>query len=98
MSYQNTVRKHRRIAILRHLKDCSEFTSNASILTDVLAGVGVNSTRAQIVTELHWLQEQGMVELVDKGDFVVARATESGVEIATGRATHPDIKRPRAGA
>ncbi|MBM2294688.1 hypothetical protein JQX09_22520 [Sulfitobacter pseudonitzschiae] len=94
MSYAETVRKHRRLGILRHLEACSGYTSNASILTDVLDGVGIASTRDQIVTELTWLRENGFVAYDDNVAFVVVRATQTGVEIALGRSTHPDIQRP----
>lgn len=94
MSYQDTLRRHRRLAILRHLEHCTDYTSNASILTDVLDGVGVTSSRDQVITELAWLQENGFVTLEDKGDFVITEATARGVEIARGRTTHPDIQRP----
>ncbi|MGP9788933.1 VpaChn25_0724 family phage protein [Roseinatronobacter sp. NSM] len=92
--YLATLRKHRRLAILRHLERCSEFTSNASILVDVLRGVGVTSTRSQVITELTWLAENGFTENNDRGDFVITTATERGIEIAQGSATHPDIQRP----
>lgn len=92
--YQATLRKHRRLAILRHLERCSEFTSNASILVDVLRGVGVTSTRSQVITELAWLAENGFTENNDRGDFVITTATERGIEIAQGLTTHPDIQRP----
>lgn len=94
MSYQETIRKHRRLAILRHLEACHDYTSNASILTDVLDGVGVTSSRDQVVTEIAWLKAQGFVRCDERADFVVVEATRSGVEIALGRATHPDIQRP----
>ena len=93
--YSDTLRRHRRLAILRHLSACAEYTSNGSILVDVLRGVGVTSTRAQVTTELAWLDENGMVTLDDRGDFVIAAATGRGVEIARGQASHPDIQRPR---
>lgn len=92
--YAESLRRHRRLAILRHLEACGEYTSNASILVDVLRGVGVTSTRSQVVTELAWLAEQGLVEAVDRGDFVIATATDRGVEIARGLATHPEVQRP----
>lgn len=95
--YRDTVRKHRRLAILRHLEACSGYTSNASILTDVLKGVGVSSTRSQVVTELTWLSDQGFASLEDKGGFVIVTATIPGVEIARGDATHPEIQRPAPG-
>lgn len=94
--YAATVRKHRRLAILRHLEQVSAYTANASILRDVLNGVGVGSTFDQVITEVAWLQENGMVQMYDHGDFVIAEATMRGIEIARGEATHPDIQRPRA--
>lgn len=96
-AYAETLRKHRRIAILRHLEACSEYSSNASILVDVLRGLGITSTRDQVITELTWLKDNGMVELVDHGDFMVATAAVYGIEIAQGVATHPEIQRPRPG-
>ena len=96
MSYATEVQKHKRLAILRHLAECSEYTSNASILGDVLRGVGLVASRDQIVTELTWLKEQAMVSLEDNGGFIVVTATQSGVEIASGITTHPGIQRPRA--
>lgn len=92
--YSETLRKHRRLAILRHLEACAEYTSNASILQSVLSGVGVQSTRDQVVTELAWLREQGMVDYDDRADFLVVIATRRGVEVARGIATHPEIQRP----
>lgn len=94
--YHATIRKHRRLAILRHLEQVSGYTANASILRDVLNGVGVGSTFDQVITELAWLQEQGMVLMQDHGEFVIAEATLRGIETARGEATHPDIQRPRA--
>lgn len=70
--YGDTLRRHRRLSILRHLSACAEYTSNASILVDVLRGVGVPSTRAQVVTELAWLAENGFAAIDDRGDFVIA--------------------------
>lgn len=52
--------------------------------------------RSQVVTELAWLAENGFVETVDRGDFVIATATDRGLEIAQGLVTHPDIQRPNA--
>lgn len=91
--YLDTLRRHRRLAILRHLEASPEYTSNASILQDVLAAVGLRSTRDQVTTEIAWLREQGFV-LAEGEGFVVVTATARGAEIARGLATHPDIQRP----
>lgn len=92
--YAATLRKHRRLAILRHLADCAEYTGNASILQDVLRGLGLPSTRDQVVTELAWLKEQGFVIYEDRAEFIVVTATARGVELARGLASHPDVQRP----
>lgn len=95
MAYTQIVRKHARLAILRHLAECSEYTSNASILSDVLAGVGLRVTRSQVVTDLSWLRDNGFVDFDAQAEFIVVTATVSGVEIAQGVSFHPEIQRPR---
>ena len=60
----------------------------------MLDGVGVRSSRDQVLTELSWLADNGLVVLVDRDGFVLAEATKQGADIATGRASHPKIQRP----
>ncbi len=95
-SYAETMERHRRLAILRFLQASPTYTSNVSILTDVLNGsdIGIDTSRAQTTTTLHWLAETGFVTIGGNADFVVATATARGVDIALGRATHPEIQRP----
>ena len=93
-NYEHTLSKHRRLAILRHLEICREYTCNAAILQDVVNEVGVTSTRDQVVTDIAWLAENGFAKHEDNGVFVVVQATKRGVEIAQGIALHPDIQRP----
>lgn len=94
--YAETLRRHRRLAILRFLEASPTFTSNVSILTDVLNGdtLGIDTSRDQTTTELSWLSENGFVTLAGQPDFRVVTATSRGVDLALGRATHPDIQRP----
>lgn len=92
--YVKRIERHRRLAILRYLEAIPEYTGNASILQDVLRGVGLPTSRDQIVTELAWLREQGFVSFDPAADFVVVTATARGVDIARGLATHPEIQRP----
>lgn len=95
--YAELTRQHARLAILRFVEGAPKYTSNASMLAQILPQVGISYTRDQVVTELHWLQEQGMVVIEDHGVIVVATATVRGVEIAQGIARHPGITRPRPG-
>jgi len=98
MSYSDTLRQHARIAILRFLEDAPKYTSNVSMLTSQLPLIGISFTRSQVVSELAWLKENGMVETEESGTFVIAVATTRGVEIAQGVARHPEIQRPKPGA
>lgn len=91
---QTTLRKHRRLAILRFLKDCAEYSANGSVLKDVLNGMSIGSTHDQVTTELAWLRDQGMISLDDLGFALLATATVSGIEVASGIASHPDVQRP----
>lgn len=87
--------RHVRLAILRHLEGSTEYTSNSSILFDVLRGVGLPSSRDQVAGECAWLAEQGFVVVTGAGDFVVVKASGRGVDLAQGLATHPGVQRPR---
>lgn len=91
-----TASEHRRLAILRHLAELSTYTSNASILADVLRGLGIATTEDQLRAALTWLQEAELVKLTHHDDFTVATATGRGVEVARGEAVHPGVKRPSA--
>lgn len=97
MSFANTQSEHRRLAILKHLAACSSYTSNASILQDVLNGVGIRSSREEVMRDLVWLGEKALVEIVDHEDFVIATATGRGCEVARGELAMDGVKRPRPG-
>lgn len=97
MSYQDELRQHARLAILRMLEDAPRYTSNVSIMTDLLPRFGISYGRDQVETEVHWLHDQGMLSIDDLNGFIVVTATLRGVEIAKGVTTHPQIQRPRPG-
>lgn len=86
--------EHARIAILRLLEDAPGYTSNHSLITDVLRGYGLGLSRDQVAGQLSWLAEQGLVSLEHKGQLILAKATMRGLEVARGEARHPGVKRP----
>lgn len=88
--------EHRRLSILRYLKESSAYTSNSSILLDVVNQVGIASSEDQIASALHWLKEQELVTLDDHGPLLIATATARGVDVALGRAQQPGVRRPTA--
>ncbi len=93
-TYLDTFRRHMRLSILKILKDAPEYSCNDSILRDALMEFGFNPTRDVVRGQIQWLSEQGYLETQDVGKMIVAKATAAGVDIALGRALHPDIQRP----
>ena len=98
MSYADELREHARIAILRMLEDAPRYTSNVSMMTDLLQTFGIGYTRDQVSGEVTWLKEQGLVTIEDMAGFLVVTATVRGVEVARGVVTSPGVQRPRPGA
>lgn len=95
MSYAQELQEHARLSILRMLEDAPRYTSNVSIMTDLLPRFGISYTRDQVVGELHWLRDAGMLTIEDHAGFIIATGTVRGIEIARGIATYPGIQRPR---
>ena len=94
MSYAATLEAHRRLAILTHLSECLDYASNAEILLDVCNGVGITTSRDQMISTLAWLAEQDLIVIEDHGGFVLVEATARGVDVARGRARVPGVRRP----
>lgn len=94
MSYAETLREHARIAILRFVEDAPKYTSNVSMLATLLPSVGISFSRDQVVGEVRWLEEQGLVSTEDHAGFVIVTGTTRGVEVAQGIVRHPGVKRP----
>ncbi|MFN4017108.1 MAG: hypothetical protein ACK4JB_17350 [Reyranella sp.] len=92
--YADTLRRHRRLAILRILTEAPEYSANESLLMHVLTGLRITSTRDQIRTDLGWLADQGFVSTATIFDLMTATITEAGGDIAAGRRVHPDIEKP----
>jgi len=97
MSYQETLSQNARIATLRLLEDAPKYTSNISMISELLNAVGIAYTRDQVQTEVDWLKEQGLVTTADMSGFLVVTATQRGAEVAQGVITHHGVKRPRPG-
>ena len=93
-TYAETLRRHRRLSLLRILAEAPAYEANESLLTDVVNHFGVTSTRDQVRTELAWLAEQGLATTEEPGGVRVAKVTQRGLDVAAGRAIHPDVQKP----
>ena len=94
-SYAEDVARHRRLAVLRHLAEVTDYVSNESVLLDVLRKLGLPLSQDALMTELYWLREQGFVTFDPEAAFIVVTATRRGVDLASGLAEHPGVQRPR---
>ncbi|WP_029890943.1 VpaChn25_0724 family phage protein [Polycyclovorans algicola] len=94
MSYRDTLAEHIRICLLRLLEEASDYEQNNSILSDGTALFGLRATRDMVNTELAWLAEQGLITLNKiTATISIARLTNRGLDVATGRAHCPGVKR-----
>jgi Fe2+ or Zn2+ uptake regulation protein len=90
------VREDMRLVVLRLLDEMPGYTANSSTLASALIDYGFAASRDQVRTELHWLADQGALELTEVGPVLVARLLERGQDVAKGRTSMPGVKRPGA--
>lgn len=96
MAYSEIVVKHQRQAVLELLNKQADYTLNSAILQKSLAKLGMSASHSQLITLLHWLEDQGLVDTQKMGGsgIFLASITREGGDIASGFSTHPDIERP----
>lgn len=94
MNYEQTIREHLRLTLLRLLAEDPDYTMNDSLLTDLTANYGFTPSRDKVRTELAWLSEQGLITADTDPGITIATLTERGADVAGGRVTVPGIKRP----
>lgn len=94
--FADFIREEHRLVLLKLLHEMPRYQSNSSLLCTGMERFGLPMTRDQIKTELHWLRDQGMVEIEDVGSVTVATLKDRGADVATGMARAPGIKRPGA--
>lgn len=97
MSYDQLVAEHLRITILRLLSEQTDYALNESILQDMVERFGFAPSRDNLVAQLAWLDEQGLITAGGPEHCRVATLTARGEDVAKGRATVPGVKRPRPG-
>lgn len=95
-AFAEFLRQDQRLVILRLLNEMPGYKANSSVLTVGLDRLGHSPSRDQVKTELHWLAEQGLLEIEDVGAVLVATLTERGADAACGRAVVPGVKKPGA--
>jgi len=95
MSFSDLKTQDQRLVILRLLEQDKCYTLNDSMLQDYLGALGHKCSRDCVKSHLAWLQEQNLVTVNDVLGVMVATLTSRGVDVATGCAVVPGVKRPR---
>lgn len=88
----------RRLVVLRLLEQAPDYRGNAYLLQTALGAFGHAVGMDRLATDLHWLQEQGLVKLEAVGSIAIATLTQRGLDVAAGRAIVPGVARPAPGA
>ncbi|ECZ0079934.1 TPA: ArsR family transcriptional regulator [Salmonella enterica subsp. enterica serovar Lehrte] len=94
MTFQKLMQEDRRLVLLRSLNDMG-YEANESILDNCLEVYGHRCSRDVVKSELAWLAEQSLISVRDVSGLLVASITGRGIDVATGQATVPGVKRPR---
>lgn len=98
MNFDQFQTEDRRLVVLRALEHAAQYRANAYLLRRYCEAVGHTVSSDKLATDLAWLHEQGLVELVTEQGVQVATLTVRGLDVATGRAQVPGVQRPAPGA
>lgn len=95
-TYKELLTEQERLVILRILSELNGYTSNNSIITELLQTWGLRVSHDLTKTHLRWLEEQELVTIEAINDVLIATLTTRGEDVAKGLATVDGVKRPRA--
>lgn len=94
MRYNQAVTEDRRLAVLRILEQSPGYSANPYLLQRLLDGMGHAASYDTIKTDLHWLEEHGLLQIETLGGMPIPTLTMRGVDVAQGRAIVPGVARP----
>lgn len=94
--YSEHFSSHLRLIILRVLSELQDARCNDSMLTDAAHALGLPASRDQVLTEISWLADQGLVvrQVQEVIKLTIAIATDKGLQVAAGRLRVPGVQRP----
>jgi hypothetical protein len=98
MKFQTYQTEDRRLVLLKGLEASVQYRANGFLLRRFADSVGHVVSADTIETDLAWLAEQSLLTVTRSDGVTVATLTARGLDVATGRATVPGVKRPEPGA
>ncbi len=94
-TFADRLREDRRLVLLRLLSEQLGYRANSSQLHAGLHHLAVAATKDDVMTDLHWLKDQGLLRVQEPVEGVlVAELTSRGHDVATGSAVVPGVSRP----
>lgn len=96
MSYQDKMREAWRLELLKLLNSLPSYKAGQYFLYECMTSGELPPPSAdQVETELHWLKDQGYVDLTAVANMQEAKITQRGIDIAKGLAIAPGVARVR---
>lgn len=90
-------REDRRLVLLRLLSEQPGYRANSSNLHTGLYALGIAGSRDDVITDLHWLRDQGLLRLEpvpEVASLCVASITPRGEDLVNGLTQVPGVSRP----
>lgn len=85
----------RRLMILTTLQLCGGYKMNEHALYEFLNEQQYSVSKDQLMTDLTWLAEQGLITFDQVAGVHLATLTQRGLDVQAGRARVPGVARPR---
>lgn len=96
-TFADRLREDRRLVILRLLSEQPGYRFNSSNIRAGLQYLGVLATRDDVATDIHWLRDQGLLQLQaipEVDGLYLCTLTARGAEVVAGDCTVPGVSRP----
>jgi hypothetical protein len=91
-SFGDFMRARRRGVILGALAECAPgVAAAADVLQRYLMSISMRSTHDEVVRDLRWLAEHGLVEVGQAGSLTTAAITRRGRDVVDKLATVPGV-------
>lgn len=95
MSFLQTITEDRRLSLLLVLAETPGYSTNAFLLCQAIGELyGHNASIDQVLGDIAWLAEQGLLTSRVVGTVTLATLTARGLDAAAGRANVPGVKKP----
>lgn len=96
-SYEDVLRKHRRLLLLELLSGAGDYKINEMILRQMV-GTRLTATSKDLLrSELQWLEEQGLITIEKVEDLWITKVVQRGLDVVSGAAKVPGITKPGPG-